>query len=294
MGARSSKSRLCKEDLEFLKEKTRYDESTITEWYKGFIQVDHHPGGLSWWSKSNRTARTDFSRSRPSWRSTPSASQLATPRSSAITFLGLAWFLPNYFVFGFRTFDRDKNNFIDFKEFLLAIDVTSGGSPKEKLQWAFRWRPVHQLAGSPSSLCRMYDVDGNGVIDLQEMVKIVASIYKMMGDEQVAEKHQWWKCQFLSCFQAVALEEGGPEERASAIFKVKNCGLCITLWQSLKHSEDGQQCWWAGWDGWIHPLLSGGCTTVSPRTLIQGVFSLVPPLEKFQVQKVNFDYVRCI
>ena len=43
MGARSSKSRLCKEDLEFLKEKTRYDESTITEWYKGFIQVDHHP-----------------------------------------------------------------------------------------------------------------------------------------------------------------------------------------------------------------------------------------------------------
>ena len=39
MGARSSKSRLCKEDLEFLKEKTRYDESTITEWYKGFIQV---------------------------------------------------------------------------------------------------------------------------------------------------------------------------------------------------------------------------------------------------------------
>ena len=40
MGARSSKSRLCKEDLEFLKEKTRYDESTITEWYKGFIQVD--------------------------------------------------------------------------------------------------------------------------------------------------------------------------------------------------------------------------------------------------------------
>ena len=40
MGARSSKSRLCKEDLEFLKEKTRYDESTITEWYKGFIQVN--------------------------------------------------------------------------------------------------------------------------------------------------------------------------------------------------------------------------------------------------------------
>ena len=43
MGAHSSKSRLCKEDLEFLKEKTRYDESTITEWYKEFIQVNNKP-----------------------------------------------------------------------------------------------------------------------------------------------------------------------------------------------------------------------------------------------------------
>ena len=38
----------------------------------------------------------------------------------------------------FRTFDTDKNGFIDFKEFLLAIDVTSTGSPEEKLDWAFR------------------------------------------------------------------------------------------------------------------------------------------------------------
>ena len=38
----------------------------------------------------------------------------------------------------FRTFDTDKNGYIDFKEFLLAIDVTSTGSPEEKLDWAFR------------------------------------------------------------------------------------------------------------------------------------------------------------
>ena len=38
----------------------------------------------------------------------------------------------------FRTFDMDKNGFVDFKEFLLAIDVTSTGTPEEKLQWAFR------------------------------------------------------------------------------------------------------------------------------------------------------------
>lgn len=46
---------------------------------------------------------------------------------------------------------------VSLQEFLLAIDVTSSGTPEEKLKWAFR----------------MYDVDGNGVIDIQEMTKIV-------------------------------------------------------------------------------------------------------------------------
>ena len=39
----------------------------------------------------------------------------------------------------FRNFDADKNGSIDFVEFMIAIDVTSSGEPREKLMWAFRY-----------------------------------------------------------------------------------------------------------------------------------------------------------
>merc|ERR1711953_1551193 len=38
MGGRQSRSKLPVEDMEFLVHNTRYDESTINEWYKGFKQ----------------------------------------------------------------------------------------------------------------------------------------------------------------------------------------------------------------------------------------------------------------
>lgn len=36
MGCLGSKDKLTKEDMDFLKSHTRYDEQTIKEWYKGF------------------------------------------------------------------------------------------------------------------------------------------------------------------------------------------------------------------------------------------------------------------
>ncbi len=43
-------------------------------------------------------------------------------------------------------FFSDKNGFIDFKEFLLAIDVTSSGTPEQKLNWAFKYRVLQNLS----------------------------------------------------------------------------------------------------------------------------------------------------
>merc|ERR1711942_297372 len=134
MGGQSSKERLSKADMDFLMMNTQYDEATIQEWYKGFM-ADCPDGRLN----TNAFMKI-YSK--------------CFPAGNAKEFCDHV----------FRTFDSDKNGFIDFKEFLLAINVTSNGNPEEKLNWAFS----------------MYDVDGNGWIDLLEMTKIVKSIYKMM------------------------------------------------------------------------------------------------------------------
>ena len=119
MGNQAGKERLTKADVEFLKANTRYDEDTIQQWYKGFMK-DCPEGKLS----------------------PPMFIQIYSkcfPCGNAEEFCAHV----------FRTFDSDKNGTIDFKEFLLAIDVTSSGSPEEKLNWAFRYGTKIYLLSNP-------------------------------------------------------------------------------------------------------------------------------------------------
>jgi len=156
MGAKQSKRRgLLKEDLDYLLEHTNYSLETIMAWYRGF--------------------KEDC----PDGRLTPQAFMHVYGSSfvSANT--------KEFCDYVFRNFDKDGNGYIDFKEFLLAIHVTSSGSAEDKLKWAFS----------------MYDVDGNGFIELSEMTKLVKSIFSMMNNANDRRAHL------------------NPSERARTIFR---------------------------------------------------------------------------
>ncbi|XP_069764139.1 guanylyl cyclase-activating protein 1 isoform X8 [Narcine bancroftii] len=68
----------------------------------------------------------------------------------------------------FKTFDMNKDGYIDFMEYVAALSLVLRGKMEQKLRWYFK----------------LYDVDGNGCIDRRELLSIIKAIRAINGSQQ--------------------------------------------------------------------------------------------------------------
>lgn len=122
----TTSSALSKEILDDLKLSTKFTENEICQWYE------------------------NFQKQCPTGRITPEEFEQIYTR-----------FFPDsdpksYARHVFRSFDTNDDGTLDFKEYIIALHMTSTGKTTRKLEWAFS----------------LFDVDKNGYINKTEVTEI--------------------------------------------------------------------------------------------------------------------------
>lgn len=132
-------SAMSKVILEDLKLNTRFTEEELSQWYENFQKQ----------CPSGRITPDEFSK----------IYERFFPDSDTTS----------YAQHVFRSFDTNDDGTLDFKEYIIALHMTSTGKTERKLEWAFS----------------LFDVDKNGYItktELKEICQVCCfmKIYKQM------------------------------------------------------------------------------------------------------------------
>jgi len=138
MGGQTSRTSPTTADIEYLKQHTTYDKTTITAWYRVFHR-QCNKGKLSVKQFVN-LFKTFF------------------PGRNSDQFCEHV----------FRTFNTSRSGELSFREFLIAIYVTSQGSQEEKLRWTFR----------------LYDINGDGILTFEEVLEVLEASTDLRGGDQ--------------------------------------------------------------------------------------------------------------
>ncbi|ELT97885.1 hypothetical protein CAPTEDRAFT_149656 [Capitella teleta] len=130
MGNNSSGKHLRPEVMSDLTEATRFSEQDIRQWHQTFMK--DFPSGQLGIDQFKDVYVQHF------------------PNGDATSFAEHV----------FRTFDKDLDHHLDFREFLTAVSITAHGDAEERLRWAFR----------------MYDIDESGFVKREECEEIISAI----------------------------------------------------------------------------------------------------------------------
>lgn len=137
----SKSGAVSKEILEDLKLNTKFSETEIVQWYENFKRQ----------CPTGRITKEEFQ----------SIYSKFFPDSDANT----------YAQHVFRSFDTNDDGTLDFKEYIIALHMTSTGKTTRKLEWAFS----------------LFDVDKNGYITKAEVKEICTSIFKLIPKDELAD-----------------------------------------------------------------------------------------------------------
>uniref|UniRef100_A0A1A8R3J7 EF-hand domain-containing protein n=2 Tax=Nothobranchius TaxID=28779 RepID=A0A1A8R3J7_9TELE len=159
----SKSGAVSKEILDDLKLNTKFTETEIVQWYENFKKQ----------CPTGRISKDEFQ----------NIYKKFFPDSDANT----------YAQHVFRSFDTNDDGTLDFKEYIIALHMTSTGKTTSKLEWAFS----------------LFDVDKNGYITKSEVTEICSSIFKLIPKDEVSDLPD---------------DENTPEKRADKLWKAFNKG----------------------------------------------------------------------